>query len=75
MKKYILPSWIAFLIPFLILCGVILVNFIMIPTKPKIIHPTFTQHQQLELRVERLEKIVGLRGEEMRKEGLQNKIE
>ena len=72
MKKYILPSWVAFLIPFLILCGVILVNFIMIPTK--IIHPTFTQHQQLELRVERLEKIVGLKGEEMRKEGIQHKI-
>lgn len=44
------------------------------PTKPKITHPTFTQHQQLELRVERLEKIVGLKGVEGRKGGLQNKI-
>ena len=41
---------------------------------PKITHPTFTQHQQLELRVERLEKIVGLKGKEARKEGLQFKI-
>jgi len=51
-----------------------LVGYLTIPTTPKITHPTFTQHQQLELRVERLEKIVGLKGEEARKEGLQNKV-
>jgi len=54
--------------------GFFLVWFVVTPNKVKITHPTFTQHQQLELRVERLEKIVGLKGEEMRKEGLQNKV-
>jgi len=69
MKKYIF-----FWIVFIVLCGVILGKYVATPTTPKITYPTFTQHQQLELRVERLEKIVGLKGEEKRKEGLQNKI-
>ena len=69
MKKYIF-----FWIVFIVLCGVILGKYVATPTTPKTTHPTFTQHQQLELRVERLEKIVGLKGEEARKEGLQFKI-
>ena len=58
----------------LIVVGAFSLVKLAIPTTPKITHPTFTQHQQLELRVERLEKIVGLKGEERRKEGLQNKV-
>ena len=65
--------WIFWVTAFFI-CGILLGLDVTSSTKPKITYPTFTQHQQLELRVERLEKIVGLKGEEMRKEGLQNKV-
>ena len=58
----------------LIIVGAIALVNLVLPNKPTFNYPTFTQHQQLELRVERLEKIVGLKGEEMRKEGIQYKI-
>jgi len=70
MMKVLVLAWIAVVLVW----GVLLGKYITTPTPPKITHPTFTQHQQLELRVERLEKIVGLRGDEARKEGLQFKI-
>ena len=68
--------WKGFLVGWVIVMTITTYIIICTPfsNTPKITHPTFTQHQQLELRVERLEKIVGLKGEEMRKEGLQNKI-
>ena len=65
--------WIFWFTAFII-CGILLGFNVISSTTPKVTHPTFTQHQQLELRVERLEKIVGLKGEEMRKEGIQHKI-
>ena len=70
MMKVLVLVWIAIVLAW----GVLLGMYIVTPTPPKTTHPTFTQHQQLELRVERLEKVVGLKGEERRKEGLQNKI-
>ena len=68
--KVLVLVWIAVVLVW----GVLLGMYIVTPTTPKITHPTFTQHQQLELRVERLEKIVGLRGDEARKEGVQFNI-
>jgi len=70
MMKIFAGVWISIFI----LLGIALGVYMVTPSAPKTTHPTFTQHQQLELRVERLEKIVGLKGKEARKEGLQNKV-
>ena len=68
-------NWVLIGIIFMFLVlGSIMYAMIKTTDKPKFTHPTFTQHQQLELRVERLEKVVGLKGEEVRKEGIQHKI-